>query len=109
MYATPAVISIRINRLPTLGLILSETPMTNQVFVKNCQEGTAVSKMRRWRSLIRISVVRSANNKPVKTIQDFIDHVAQARRSHEAKVVIRFAKPAVRSDEETNILQLHFD
>ena len=31
MYATPTVISIPINRLPTLGLILSETPMTNQV------------------------------------------------------------------------------
>ena len=42
MYANPTVVNIPINRLPTLGLILSETPMTNQVFVKNCQEGTAV-------------------------------------------------------------------
>ena len=52
-------------------------------------------------------MVRSVNNKPVKTIQDFIDHVTQARRSYDAKVEIRFAKPAVRSDEETEILQLH--
>ena len=65
MYATPTVLHIPLNRLPTLGLILSEAPGTSQVFVKNCQEGTAVSKMNKRRSLIRNSVVRSVNNKPV--------------------------------------------
>ena len=109
MYSTPTILSIPIKRLPTLGFILSADPATNQVFVKNCREGTTVSRMHRWQSLIRNSVVRSVNNHPVKSIQDFIDHVAQARRSHDSKVEIRFAKPAVRSDEETDILQLHFD
>ena len=51
MYAAPTVLHVPMNRLPTLGLILSEVPGTGQVFVKNCQEGTAVSKMNKWRSL----------------------------------------------------------
>ena len=109
MYAAPTVITVPINRLPTLGLILSDAPTTNQVFVKNCQEGTAVSKINKWRSTIRNSVVRSVNNKPVRCISDFIEHVSTARRNHDAKVEIRFAKPATRCDEETDILQLHFD
>ena len=109
MYATPTVVQVPINRLPTLGLILSETPTTNQVFVKSCQEGTAVSKLHKWRSMIRNSVVRSVNNKQVRSIQDFVEYVAQARRNHQAKVEIRFAKPAVRVDDDTEILQLHFD
>ena len=110
MYAAPTILTIPINRLPTLGLILSEAPNTSQVFVENCQEGTAVSKMSRWRSLIRNSVLRSVNNIPVRCIQDFlVDAVAQARRNHEVKVQIRFAKPAVRLNEGNDILQLHFD
>jgi hypothetical protein len=109
MYASPTVITVPINRLPTLGLILTETPTTQQVFVKNCQEGTAVSKINKWRSLIRNSVVRSVNNKPVRCIRDFIDHVATARRNYEPKVEIRFARPAIRCDDATDILQLHFD
>ena len=55
------------------------------------------------------SVVRSVINKPVCSIQDFVEHVAQARRDHQAEVEIRFAKLAVRSDDMTDILQLHFD
>ena len=109
MYAAPTVVTVPINRLPTLGLILSEVPKTNQVFVKNCQEGTAVSKINKWRSMIRNSVVRSVNNKPVRTIKDFVEHIAHARKNHEPKVEIRFAKPAIRCDEATDILQLHFD
>ena len=109
MYAAPTVVTVPVNRLPTLGLILSEAPTTSQVFVKNCQEGTAVSKINKWRSLIRNSVVRSVNNKPVRTIQDFIEHIAEARRNHQPKVQIRFAKPAIRCDEATDILQLRFD
>ena len=109
MYASPTVITVPINRLPTLGLILSEAPMTHQVFVKNCQEETAVSKIDKWRSLIRNSVVRSENSKPLRCIRDFIDHVAQERRNYEPKVENRFAKPAIRCDEATDTLQLHFD
>ena len=95
MYSAPTILSVPINRLPSLGLILSEAPYTSQVFVKNCQEGTAVSKISRWRSLIRNAVLRSVNNTLVQCIQDFIAAVAQARRNHDVKVTIRFAKPAI--------------
>ena len=88
MYTTPTILTLPINCLPTLGLILYETPRTNQVFVKNCQEGTAASKVPKWKSLIRNSVVRSVNNVPVQCIKDFVDKVAQARRNYDAKVSI---------------------
>ena len=111
MYAAPTILTIPINWLPTLGLVLSEAPNTSQVFVKNCQEGTAVSKMSRWRSLIRNSVLRSVNNIPVRCIQDFVKAVAQARHNYayEVKVQIRLAKPTVRANAVNDILQLHFD
>ena len=109
MYVAPTVLNIPMYCLPTLGLVLSESPGTAQVFVKTCQEGTAVSKMHRWRCLIRNSVVRMVNHKPVRCIQDLIDHVADARRTHHAKIEIMFAKPAIRLDTVTDILQLHFD
>jgi hypothetical protein len=54
-------------------------------------------------------VVRSVNNTPARSIQEFLDQMAQGRGDHQAKVEIRFEKPAVRSDESTEILQLHFD
>ena len=54
-------------------------------------------------------MVRSVKNVPVRCIKDVVDTVAQARRNHDSKVSIRFAKPAVKINEVNDILQLHFD
>ena len=109
MYSTPTVIKIPINNLPTLGLLTSTDEHTNRVYVTGCQEGTKLSRLPRWRSMIKHSVIRSVNDHVIRSKSDLIRHINKARIHRETHVEIRFAKPAVTKLGTDTIPQLHFD
>jgi hypothetical protein len=109
MYSEPTILRIPMNQLPTLGLLTRTDDNARTVYVHGCQEGTKLSRLPRWRSMIKHSVIRSVNDHPVKSKADLIRHITAARCKGDTRVKIRFAKPAVTSLGNDEIPQLHFD
>ena len=109
MYSEPTEVIIPMNNLPTLGLLTTTDGTTNKVYVQGCQEGTKLSRIPRWRSMIKHSVVRSVNDHVVHSKADLIRYVQEARSARAPHVTIRFAKPAVTRLGNDDIPQLHFD
>ena len=109
MYGPSTTLRIPLNRLPTLGLLLTEDADTGQVFVRGCQEGTYCYRISRWRSTIRNSVLRSIDTHPMRTDAQVQAYIRAARARQETHVNIAFAKIEVRIAEEDDIPQLHFD
>ena len=52
MYSDPTILRIPINQLPTLGLLTRTDDNARTVCVHRCQEGTKLSRLPRWRSMI---------------------------------------------------------
>ena len=109
MYGPTTILRVPINALPTLGILVQTDQDSQKVFVKGCQEGTAVSRIPRWRTLIRNSVIRRVNNQPITSRSDMVSVISAARLRHEAFVTIAFAKIDVRVKDDDDIPQLHFD
>jgi hypothetical protein len=114
MYGTPIVLQVPLNQHITLGLIVAHDPSTTKVFVKSCQEGTHISRTPRWRSTIRKAVIRSVNDTRVRSRQDLIRLIQEALQRRDQKVMITFAKIAVRDstteeEDAPEIPQLRFD
>ena len=110
MYSEPTILRIPpMNNLPTLGLLTRTDDNAQTVYVHGCQEGTKLSRLPRWRSMIKHSVVRSVNDNPVKSKMDLIRHITAARCKGDSHVEIRFAKPATTKLGNDDISQLHFD
>ena len=79
VYTEPTVLRIPMNNLPTLGLQTRTDEITNAVYVHGCQEGTKLSRLPRWRSMIKNSVIRSVNNNVIRSNADLIQHITAAR------------------------------
>ena len=109
IYATPTVLRIPMNNIPTLGFLTRTDDNARTVYVHGCQEGTKLSRLPRWRSMIKHSVIRSVDNNPVKSKIDLIRHINAARSKGNTSVEIRFAKPVVMTLGNDEIPQLHFD
>ena len=109
IYATPTVLRIPMNNLPTLGLLTRTDDNANTVYVHGCQEGTKLNRLPRWRSMIKHSVIRSVNDQRVRSKMDLIRHINDARCKGDTSVDIRFAKPAVMKIGSDEIPQLHVD
>ena len=118
MYATTTVLKIPMNNLPTLGLLtrMDDTARTVRLYIHGCQEGTKLSRLPRWRSMIKNSVIRSVNDHTIRSKADLIRHISQHRsiactKGNHLTVDIRFTKPAVMKLGRKNddIPQLHFD
>ena len=109
MYATPTVLKIPMNNLPTLGLLTRTDDTARTVYVHGCQEGTKLSRLPRWRSMIKNSVIRSVNDHPIRSKADLIRRINTARINGDSTVTMRFAKPAVMKLGNEDIPQLHFD
>ena len=83
MYGAPTTLRVPINNLITLGILIDHDPSTTKVFVRGCQEGTHISRTPRWRSTIRNAVIRSVNNARVRSHQDLIRLIQEARSRRE--------------------------
>ncbi|KAI2502314.1 hypothetical protein MHU86_12118 [Fragilaria crotonensis] len=109
MYGKPITLTIPINRLPTLGFIVHMDTTTGQLFIKGCQDGTFCSRIPRWRSTIRNSVVRSLNSTRVRSRTHMVQLIQESRSQGRAHVTLILAKIAVRTNDDDEIPQLHFD
>ena len=111
VYSEPTVLKITSNNLPTLGLLTkTDDDNTHAVYVHGCQERTKLSRLPRWRSMIKNSVIRSVNDKPIKTKAGLILHIITARCRRDTHAEIRFAKlVAVMKLGQEEIPQLYFD
>ena len=109
MYSEPTVIVIPMNNLPTLGILTHTDDATSAVYVHGCQEGTKLSRVPRWRSTIKHSVIRSVDDQVVRNKADLIRFINEARCKRATHVTIRFVKPAITKLGTDDIPQLHFD
>lgn len=102
-------IRLPLNRHPTLGFILAQDSEHHLVFLQGCQEGTAASRIPRWRSTIRHAVLRSLNGTIVKTIAQVRQLLDTHRRASGRYADFEFAKVEPRVEPDTDIPHLHFD
>ena len=109
MYGSPTTLKIPMNRLPTLGLLLKEDMETGQIFVRGCQEGTHYYRISRWRSTIRNSVLRSIDQRAMRTEEQVKTYLATARANRATHVEVTFAKIEVPVADDDDIPRLHFD
>ena len=70
IYTTPTRLTLPLNRLPTLGLILIDDAQLHHPVLHSCQEGTAASRIPRWRSTLRHSLLYSIQQHKIATRQD---------------------------------------
>ena len=110
-YVPPIWISLPMNRLPTLGLILQDTPTNMNTLVIGCQEGTAASQLPRWRSMFKDArTIRSIGIQQIRNNAMFVATIASLRQSRTPQVHILLARHEG-PDLHTNpdIPQLHYD
>ena len=109
MYMEPTVINIPLNNLPTLGLLTRTDDTMKVVYVQGCQDGTKLSRLPRWRSMIKHSVIRTVDDHTIRSKEDLIRYINKARTTRATHVTITFAKPAVTKTGSNDMPQLHFD
>ena len=110
MYAPPVLISLPINRHATLGFICIDDPTQRLVFLRGCQEGTAASRLPRWRSRIRSAVLCAVNGTVIRSMEQLLRAVVRTlQKHHAATATIIFAKIEPRTQPDTDVPQLHFD
>ena len=63
LYPNTVLITLPINRLPTLGLILYDDVTIDHPILRTCQEGTHAYRIPNWRSRIKGSVILRINDK----------------------------------------------
>ena len=111
IYTTPTHITLPMNRLPTLGLHLIDDAQLHHPVLHSCQEGTAASRIPRWRSTIRHSLLYSIQQHKIATRQDAIDCIQKLRTSlppptHLQLVFVQLDTTCI---DNTGVPQLHFD
>ena len=108
-YGPPIRIDLPMNQLPTLGLLLRDNSTHTRTIVFGCQEGTAVSKLPRWRSQIKDATVRTVADNPICSRTEFIGAITSLRRSRTPRVSIIVAKHEIPETDTLEIPQLHYD
>ena len=108
-FLPPVSIHLPMNLHPTLGLLLTDSRLQEETIISGCQEGTAASRLPRWRSQIKGSTVREVEGHGVTHRQGFITTVANLRRNKVRKVKIVVAKHAVSAIPCDDVPQLHYD
>jgi hypothetical protein len=76
IYTQPTRIHLPLNRLPTLGLTLIDDPHLHHPVLHSCQDGTAASRIPRWRSRLRFALLYSLQGQKMSTRQAVIDHLS---------------------------------
>ena len=109
-YGPPIWISLPMNRLPTLGLVLQDTPTNMNMLVIGCQEGAAASRLPRWRSMFKDATIRIIGIQQIRNKAMFVARIASLRQRRTPQVHILLARHEV-PDLHTNpdIPQLHYD
>ena len=108
-YGPPITVALPMNQRPTLGILLRDSPSQTNTTIYGCQEGTAASKLPRWRSQFQAATVRRVEDTPIRTRTDFIGAVATLRQRRVPKVHIIVAKHEVPLTHTLDIPQLHYD
>ena len=110
MFRPPRRVRLMINRLPTLGLLLTEDSQHGStVYLHGCQEGTQASRLPRWRAEIRHAVLLSINHTRIHSLLDVSTALAHTRAAHESYADFTFARIEPRTHSDPDIPQLHYD
>ena len=102
------MIQLPMNQLPTLGILLRDTSPSSTV-IHGFHEGTAASKLPRWRSQLQQATVRTVEAHPIRSRQDFANTITTLRRRRTPKVTIIVARHEVPLSDTQAIPQLHYD
>jgi hypothetical protein len=100
------------NRLPTLGLVLQDTPTTTMnTLVIGCQKGMAASRLPRWRSMFKDATIRSIGDQQIRNKAIFVAMIASLRQRRTPQVHIILARHKVPELHRSTpgIPQLHYD
>lgn len=108
-YGSPVKVELPMNQLPTLDIFLCHAPSQTSTTIYGCQEGTAASKLPRWRSQLPAATVRLVENKPIRTRTDFIGAVATLRQRKAPEVHTIVARHEIPLTYTLEIPQLHYD
>ena len=108
-YGPPITVDLPMNQLPTLGIILRDAPSQHNTTIQGCQEGTAASRLPRWRSQLQAATVRLVGDTPIRTRNDFIGAVATLRQRRATRVHIIVARHEIPLTHTLEIPQLHYD
>ena len=106
-FGPPIRIVLPMNQLPTLGLILQDTQTTTTVV--GCQEGTAASRLPRWRSQFKDATIRSVGAETVRDKATFAGVIATLRQRRTPLVHIILARHEVPELPIVDMPQLHYD
>jgi hypothetical protein len=109
MYRPPRTVRVGMNRLPTLGFLLSEDNQHGNVYLHGCQEGTSASRLPRWKAELRHAILLTVQNTRIHSLSDVTSALASARSAHQSYVDFTFARIEPRTQVDTDIPQLHYD
>ena len=77
---------------PTLGMIVATHPdMKQAVELVEFQVGTSTHRhIRSWKRRLRGTIISTVNNKPIRTEQDIINAIHQARMNNQSSIKLEF-------------------
>ena len=108
-FGPPIRIAFPMNQLPTLGLILQDSPSQTTTTVIGCQEGTVASRLPRWRSQFKDATVRSVGDVRIRDKATFVGAIATLRQRRAPQVHIIMVRHEVPEQPTRDIPQLHYD
>jgi deoxyuridine 5'-triphosphate nucleotidohydrolase len=76
---------------PTLGFTLKMCPIRGLPKITHITQGTPAARISKWNSQIRNGYLTGADNKPIKTINDFRKHITDIRKNKKENTTIQVA------------------
>ena len=74
----------------TLGLIVDDDALIDQVTLFHCQRGTPAARIKKWRSTLRHAKIIDINGQVIRSKDDIIDIISEARTKKQQSVQITF-------------------
>ena len=74
----------------TLGLVVEDDELIDQVTLFHCQRGTPAAKIKKWRSTLRNAKIIDIDGEIIKSKNDVINIIADARKKSKQNIKITF-------------------